>query len=78
MLIVAGILIFRYFAPDVYYAQKGRFYVDQVMSLELIEEWKMSEEKMLEEEKQKYGRGKQGEYQLSIRPLKDTRWQNFT
>lgn len=33
---------------------------------------------MLEEEKQKYGRGKQGEYQLSIRPLKDTRWQNFT
>lgn len=30
-------------------------------------------EKMLEEEKMKYGRGKQGDYQLSIRPLKDTR-----
>lgn len=30
-------------------------------------------EKMLEQEKMKYGRSKPSDYQLSIRPLKDTR-----
>ena len=31
-------------------------------------------ERMLEEEKEKYGRGKPGDYQLAIRPVKETRW----
>lgn len=50
MLLIAGIVVFKVFVSYDVEAQDGRFYNYEVMSLELIDFWKMDEEELEKEQ----------------------------